>query len=57
METRILATQPCKNSGATLLQIDNVLCQNLSLLWNSFKSYREAIQKVKTKTNVDFIGE
>jgi len=47
METRILATQPCKNSGATLLQIDNVLCQNLSLLWNSFKSYRKAIKKSK----------
>ncbi len=49
METRILATQPCKNSGATLLQIDNVLCQNLSLLWNSFKSYRKAIKKSKQK--------
>jgi hypothetical protein len=47
MEIRILTTQPCKNDGATLLQIDNVLCQHLILLWNSFKSYREAIKKSK----------
>jgi len=49
METRILATQPCKNGGATLLQIDNVLCQYLILLWIFFKSYREAIKKSKQK--------
>jgi hypothetical protein len=47
METRILATQPYKNGGATLPQINNVLCQHLTLLWNSFKSYRKVIKESK----------
>jgi hypothetical protein len=56
MKMRILTTQPRKNGGATLPQIDNVLCQHLTLLWNSFKSYREAIQRVKTK-QLSILGE
>jgi len=47
MEMRILATEPCKNGVATFPQINNVLCQHLTLLWIFFKSYKKAIKESK----------
>jgi hypothetical protein len=37
METRILTTQPCKNGGATLQKIDNVLCQQFDFIVEFFQ--------------------
>lgn len=47
MEMRTLTTQSRKNGVATFPRINNFLCQHLTLLWNSFKSYREASKESK----------